>query len=113
MKCVAKAVRDLAVLFTKITEQFFATIFKRFKIFSQQCVANGRGNMKGEAKYRALYDDIVANKQLWMAFFDERDNYVHAEHTCGILVRMLLPSKLKPLQLTRATHSLLHFMPLL
>jgi hypothetical protein len=43
--------------------------------------------MKGEAKYRALYDDIVANKQIWMAFFDERDNYMHAEHTCGILVR--------------------------
>jgi len=65
--------------------------------------------MKGEGKYRALYDDIVANKQLWMAFFDAKDNYVHAEHTCGILVR-----KLKPLQLKRATHGLLHLMkPLL
>jgi hypothetical protein len=46
--------------------------------------------MKGECKYRALYDDIVANKQQWMAFFDERDNYVHAEHTVDILVRMIL-----------------------
>ena len=45
--------------------------------------------MKGEGKYRALYDDIVANKQLWMAFFDEKDNYIHAEHTCDILVRMI------------------------
>ncbi len=45
--------------------------------------------MKGEGKYRALYDDIVANKQLWMAFFDEKDNYMHAEHTCGTLVRMM------------------------
>jgi hypothetical protein len=61
-----------------------------FKISSQQCVSNGRGNMKGECKYRALYDDIVANKQLWMAFFDEKDNYVHAEHTVDILVRMIL-----------------------
>ena len=66
--------------------------------------------MKGECKYRALYDDIVANKQLWMAFFDEKDNYVHAEHTCGILVRMLLPSKLNPLPLARATHGLLPLM---
>ena len=81
-----------------------------FKTSSQQGVSNGRGNMKGEGKYRALYDDIVANKQLWMAFFDEKDNYVHAEHTCGILVRMLLRSTL---QLTRATHGLLHLMPLL
>ena len=60
-----------------------------FKIIFQQRVSNGRGNMKGEGKYRALYDDIVANKQLWMAFFDEKDNYIHAEHTCDILVRMI------------------------
>ncbi len=36
-----------------------------------------------------LYDDIVANHALWMAFFDIRDNVYHAEHTCGILVRSL------------------------
>ena len=52
-------------------------------------LSHGRGNFKGEGKYRAYYDDIVASKQLWMAFFDVRANYVHAEHTCGILVRLL------------------------
>ncbi len=61
--------------------------------FQQQLLifphSHGRGNMKGEAKYRALYEDIVASKQIWMAFFDERANYVHAEHTCGMLVRTL------------------------
>jgi hypothetical protein len=44
-----------------------------------------RGNMRGEASYRAYYDDLVVDRSIWMAFFDERDNYQHAEHTCGIL----------------------------
>ena len=44
-----------------------------------------RGNFKGEASYRAYFDDIEGNKEQWMAFFDHRDNYEHAEHTCGIL----------------------------
>jgi hypothetical protein len=86
VKYFAKPVRDEATL---CSENILATVSKCSKTSSQQCVSNGRGNMKGEGKYRALYEDIAANKQQWMAFFDERDNYVHAEHTCGILVRMM------------------------
>jgi hypothetical protein len=41
-----------------------------------------------EEKYRALYDDMKANTQLWMHFLDERSNYNHAENICGILVRL-------------------------
>jgi hypothetical protein len=47
--------------------------------------AGARGNMRGEASYRAYYDDLVADRSIWMTFFDELDNYEHAEHTCGIL----------------------------
>ena len=36
-------------------------------------LSHGRGNFKGEGKYRAYYDDIVASKQLWMAFFDDTE----------------------------------------
>jgi len=43
------------------------------------------GNMKYEATYRAYYEDVVESESMWMDFFDERDNYEHAEHTCGIL----------------------------
>jgi hypothetical protein len=43
-----------------------------------------------EQKYRILYDDIVANKQMWMDWFDIRDNYRHVENVCGILVRTFL-----------------------
>jgi hypothetical protein len=41
--------------------------------------------MKGESLYREYYDDIVANREKWMDFFDYKENSVHAEHTCGIL----------------------------
>jgi hypothetical protein len=41
-----------------------------------------------EEKYRLLYDDIAANQEMWMDFFDDKFNYRHAENTCGILVRM-------------------------
>ena len=68
--------------------------------------SQGRGQYKGEGKYRALYDDIVANKPIWMSFFnekdniivakkpiwmsffDEKDNILQAEHTCAILLRI-------------------------
>jgi hypothetical protein len=40
-----------------------------------------------EEKYRILYDDIAANQEMWMEFFDDKFNYRHAENTCGILVR--------------------------
>lgn len=43
------------------------------------------GNMKGEQAYRDYYDDIVADREKWMAFFDEKENFQHAEQTCGIL----------------------------
>ncbi len=39
---------------------------------------------------RALYDDIVASKETWMTFFDERGNALQAEHTSALLVKMLL-----------------------
>lgn len=42
-----------------------------------------------EEKYRILYDDIAANQEMWMEFFDDKFNYRHAENTCGILVRTL------------------------
>ena len=45
----------------------------------------GRGNLKGESLYKDYFDDIVANREQWMVFFDHRENAVHAEHTCGIL----------------------------
>ena len=44
-----------------------------------------RGNMKGEKAYKDYYDDIVDNKTQWMQFFEIKDHYEHAEHTCGIL----------------------------
>ena len=56
-----------------------------FDFFSS---SQGRGQYKGEGKYRALYDDIVANKPIWMSFFDEKGNILQAEHTCAILVRI-------------------------
>jgi hypothetical protein len=40
-----------------------------------------------EQKYRILYDDIVAHTQLWMDWFDIKDNYRDVENVCGILVR--------------------------
>lgn len=43
------------------------------------------GNMKYEGSYKAYYDDLLAYESIWMSFFDHRDNYEHAEHTCGIL----------------------------
>jgi hypothetical protein len=46
--------------------------------------AGARGNMKGEAAYRAYYDDLLEDRT-WMSFFDHPDNSNHAEHTCGIL----------------------------
>ena len=44
-----------------------------------------RGNMKGEQAYREYFDDLVANREAWLLFFDHPQNYEHAEHTCGIL----------------------------
>jgi hypothetical protein len=41
----------------------------------------------GERQYHALYEDMVAHQRMWMDFFDVKDNYRHAENTCGILVR--------------------------
>ena len=40
-----------------------------------------------EQKYRILYDDIVAHTQMWMDWFEIKDNYRHVENVCGILVR--------------------------
>ncbi len=39
-----------------------------------------------EEKYRALYEDMTANTELWMNFLDQKSNYRHAENICGILV---------------------------
>jgi hypothetical protein len=59
--------------------------------------------MKGEGKYRALYDDIVASKETWMTLFDERGNVLQAEHTSALLVNMLSDSRqLKLEQLARS-----------
>ncbi len=61
--------------------------------------------MKGEGKYRALYDDIVASKETWMTFFDERGNALQAEHTSALLVKMLFDSdQLQLEQLARSPH---------
>ena len=61
--------------------------------------------MKGEGKYRALYDDIVASKETWMTFFDERGNALQAEHTSALLVKMLSDShQLQLEQLARSPH---------
>ena len=44
------------------------------------------GNMKGEAAYRAYYEDLVgSDRALWLRFFDHPGNFEQAEHTCGIL----------------------------
>lgn len=43
------------------------------------------GNLQYEKKYKDYYEDIVANEDEWMTFFDHPDNHEHAEHTCGIL----------------------------
>ncbi len=43
------------------------------------------GNLQYEGKYKDYYEDMVANEDEWMTFFDHPDNHVHAEHTCGIL----------------------------
>jgi hypothetical protein len=75
---------------------------ERTEAFQFHRSPQGRGDMKGEGKYRAFYDDIVANKQIWMDFFDLRGNALQAEHTCAILVRMLL-RQLLLLQLARPT----------
>jgi hypothetical protein len=61
--------------------------------------------MKGEGKYRALYDDIAASKETWMTFSDERGNALQAEHTSALLVKMLLDSdQLQLEQLARSPH---------
>ena len=40
------------------------------------------GNMKGERAYRDYFNDLVGeDRKKWLAFFDERDNSEHAEHT--------------------------------
>lgn len=44
-----------------------------------------RGNFKGEALYKEYYEELVANKAMWMTFFDHQANYLHTEHTCGIM----------------------------
>ncbi len=43
------------------------------------------GNLQYEGKYKDYYEDIVANEDDWLTFFDHPDNSEHAEHTCGIL----------------------------
>jgi len=47
-----------------------------------------------EATYRDLYDDMVANTQLWTNFLGDRRNYNHAENICGILVSLCTSSRL-------------------
>ena len=47
--------------------------------------STGLRNFRGEAAYRKYYNDIMDNQVQWLAFFDELDDYEHAEHTCGIL----------------------------
>mmetsp|Transcript_41214 Transcript_41214/g.44747 ORF Transcript_41214/g.44747 Transcript_41214/m.44747 type:complete len:391 (-) Transcript_41214:1203-2375(-) len=51
------------------------------------CSSSGKGlgNKRGEMMYRDYYDDICVHEQEWMDFFDPAENYIHAEHTCGIL----------------------------
>lgn len=44
-----------------------------------------RGNFRGEAAYRAYYDDLVADRASWMRFFDHPLNMDHACNTCCIL----------------------------
>jgi hypothetical protein len=75
---------------------------ERTEAFKFHRSTQGRGHMKGEGKYRAFYDDIVASKQIWMEFFDLRGNALQAEHTCALLVRMLL-SQFSLLQLAHPT----------
>ena len=45
----------------------------------------GLGNKRGEMMYLDYYDDICVNEKEWMDFFVHPKNYIHAEHTCGIL----------------------------
>ena len=45
----------------------------------------GLGNMKSERLYREYFDELVAERGTWLAFFEHRGNYQHAENTCGIL----------------------------
>ena len=35
--------------------------------------------------YREYYDDLVADRATWLHFFEYKDNFQHAENTCGIL----------------------------
>jgi hypothetical protein len=54
--------------------------------FREGCAGGSKlGNFKGEGLYRKYFDDLVADRVLWLSFFDHRDHYEHAEHTCGIL----------------------------
>ncbi|KAJ1471750.1 hypothetical protein T484DRAFT_1976931 [Baffinella frigidus] len=55
------------------------------EIHSGSSSAGGRGNMRGEQAYRAYYDDLEANREQWLAFFDMHQHYGDAEQTCGIL----------------------------
>lgn len=55
------------------------------KMEAEKVLIKGLGNTKGERAYRDYYDDIVNNREQWLAFFDDRGNHEHAEHTCGIL----------------------------
>lgn len=43
------------------------------------------GNLKGEKSFRDYYEDLEANKDQWLSFFDHPGNCEHMEHTCGIL----------------------------
>jgi hypothetical protein len=53
---------------------------------SGQMLSGGnRGNFKGELAYRQYYEELELNKNEWMTFFNAPDNYIHAEHSCGIL----------------------------
>ena len=45
----------------------------------------GVGNMRSESVYREYYDDLVADRATWLRFFEYKDNFQHAENTCGIL----------------------------
>jgi hypothetical protein len=62
-----------------------------------------------EQKYRALHDDIAAHRQLWMDYFDLRDNYRHAENVCGILVRVPFRNSNTTQQIVFASQLILTF----
>ena len=78
-------------LLAKVAIIMTCTTFLHFFLSTSRAFSGDIRSHEGarEQKYRILYDDIVAHTQMWMDWFDIKDNYRHVENVCGILVRTL------------------------